>query len=211
MVERSVVSGDYRFSWFIVVAFATLVGTRSSVEGQQPAKPLAQRPFRENVTLPVDSHLLKQLGTAEDLLSDQRGREAIGVLQEVAQAEGKGLVQVRAGTAGGVGTYLNVGTRCSILMSQVSADSLQSYRQKIDPQAKKWWENWQRTRDENELVRIVRQAFLSSYGDDALNALAEAAWDRGDYSAARQFWEQLIFCRIFGRPRLACWPAGATG
>ena len=200
MVERSVVSGDYRFSWFIVVAFATLVGTRSSVEGQQPAKPLAQRPFRENVTLPVDSHLLKQLGTAEDLLSDQRGREAIGVLQEVAQAEGKGLVQVRAGTAGGVGTYLNVGTRCSILMSQVSADSLQSYRQKIDPQAKKWWENWQRTRDENELVRIVRQAFLSSYGDDALNALAEAAWDRGDYSAARQFWEQLIPLPVEAKP-----------
>ena len=206
MVERSVVTRGDRFAWLIMVewlimvAFAALVGTRSSAEGQQPAKPLPQRPLRENVTLPVDSHLLKQLGTAEDLLSDQRGPEAIGVLQEVAQAEGKGLVQVRAGTAGGVGNYLNVGTRCNILMSQVSADSLRSYRQKIDPQAKKWWENWQRTRDENELVRIVRQAFLSSYGDDALNALAETSWDRGDYSAARLFWEQLIPLPVEAKP-----------
>ena len=200
MVERSVVSRGDRFAWLIMVAFAALVGTRSSVEGQQPAKTLPQRFFRENVTLPVDSHLLKQLSTAEDLLSDQRGREAIGVLQELAQAQGKGLVQVRAGTAGGVGTYLNVGTRCNILMSQVTADSLRGYRQRIDPQAKKWWENWQRTRDENELVRIVRQAFLSSYGDDALNALAEAAWDRGDYSAARLFWEQLIPLPVEAKP-----------
>ena len=38
----------------------------------------------------------------------------------------------------------------------------------------------------------MRQAYLSRLGDDALLALGEAAWDRGDFSAARLWWEQLF-------------------
>ncbi len=151
-----------------------------------------RHPFRENATLPFDRNLLKRFGTVEDLIADQRWVEAMGILQEIVQTENKGLVLVRPGAAGNVATYLNVATRCNVLMSRVSREGRLAYRQKVDPQAKRWFEAWQRTRDDAELLRIVHQAFLSSYGDDALLALGESAWDRGEFSTARSWWEQLV-------------------
>lgn len=175
--------------WILVTTLAA--AKTESGWAQQNPKTLAQRQFRENVALPLDSNLRKRFSAVEELLSDRRWTEAISILEEIVQADGKGLVEVQPGSVGGYATYLNVTARCSILLSQVSADGLQSYRRKIDPQAKRWFENWKRTRDETELQRIVRQAFLSSYGDEALIALGDSAWDRGDFSAARLWWEQL--------------------
>ena len=172
---------------------ATLIATLApSASGQQNQKPFGQRQFRENVTLPLDSNLRKRFNAAEELLTDGRWTEAVNILEEIVQSDGKGLVEVAPGTVGGYATYLNVTTRCTILLTQISAEGRQSYRNKVDPQAKRWFENWQRTRDESELQRIVRLAFLSSYGDDALIALGDSAWERGDYSAARMWWEMLI-------------------
>ncbi len=178
--------------WFGLIVLSFLFVTSSTCIAQQRAKNEAKRPFRENVTLPVDSNLLKRFGTAEDLLSDQRWAEATSILQEIAETESKTLVLVQPGKVDGVATYVNVATRCSVLLSQIPTDGRIAYRRKVDPQAKRWFETWQRTRDEAELLRIVRQAFVSSYADDALLALGEAAWDRGDCSAARSSWEQLI-------------------
>jgi hypothetical protein len=64
-------------------------------------------------------------------------------------------------------------------------------RKRLDPQAHRWWEAWQATRDTRHLERILNSAYLSSVGDDALWALAEAAWDRGDFSLADFYWGQL--------------------
>ena len=170
------------FALIIVCAITSLSG----------APQVPRHPFRENATLPFDRNLLKRFGTVEDLIADQRWVEAMGILQEIVQTENKGLVLVRPGTAGNVATYLNVATRCNVLMSRVSREGRLAYRQKVDPQAKRWFEAWQRTRDDAELLRIIHQAFLSSYGDDALLALGESAWDRGEFSTARSWWEQLV-------------------
>lgn len=151
-----------------------------------------ERPFRDNVTLPIDSNLRKRFETAKDLLSDKRWNEAISLLQEIAQTEGTSLVNVDPGKVGGVATYVNVANHCNLLLSRASAEGREVYRQKLDPQSRRWFENWQRTRDEAELLRIVRHAYLSRHGDDALLALGESAWDRGDFSAARLWWGQLI-------------------
>ncbi|MDQ3331581.1 MAG: PQQ-like beta-propeller repeat protein [Planctomycetota bacterium] len=39
---------------------------------------------------------------------------------------------------------------------------------------------------------IVERAFASSVGDDAIDRLAERAWERGEFDLARRFWTQLI-------------------
>ncbi len=166
-----------------------IIGAITTSSGAPPGP---RHPFRENATLPFDRNLLKRFGTVEDLIADQRWVEAMGILQEIVQTENKGLVLVRPGTAGSVASYLNVAARCNVLMSRVSREGRLAYRQKVDPQAKRWFEAWQRTRDDAELLRIIHQAFLSSYGDDALLAVGESAWDRGDFSTARSWWEQLI-------------------
>ena len=170
--------------------FALTVG--GAITSSNGAPQVTRHSFRQNATLPFDRNLLKRFGTVEDLMADQRWVEAIGILQEIVHTENKGLSLVRPGRTGDVETYLNVATRCNVLMSRVSLEGRLAYRQKVDPQAKRWFEAWQRTRDDAELLRIIHQAFLSSYGDDALLALGESAWDRGEFSTARSWWEQLV-------------------
>lgn len=165
----------------------------SPLSAQRAVKNEVKRPFKENVTLPIDSNLEKRFGTLQDLLGDQRWDEAFSLVQEIVQTDGKSLVaMIQPVKVGGNKTYVNAATRCNLLIAKVSADGRNAYRRKVDPQARRWYDNWLRSRDESELVRIVRQAYLSSFGDDALWALGEAAWDRGDFSAAGLWWEQLI-------------------
>ncbi len=151
-----------------------------------------KKPMSESATVMADANVLKRLWTINDYLADQRWAEAVDILYETAQSDGRSLVLAQPGQAGGSAVYLNVATRCQVLLSRMPKEGLAAYRRKVDPQAKRWLENWQRTRDVSELERLVRQAYLSSYGDDALWALGEAAWDRGDYSSSRLYWSQLV-------------------
>ena len=164
-----------------------LLATFSTWAADPPKKPM-----RATATVAADANVFKRLGMVEIYLNDKRWVEAVDILHEVAQSDGRSLVEAQPGQAGGSAAYLNVATRCQVLLSRMPKEGLAAYRRKVDPQAKRWFENWQRTRDASELERLVRQAFLSSYGDDALWALGEAAWDRQDYAAARLHWSQLI-------------------
>lgn len=181
--------------WSIRVCFLACVFlpvSRSVLAADADPRPAAKRPFRENATLPVDSNLLKQFSAVEDILAENRWADAISLLQEIAQSENRSLVLAQPGVAEGEAIYLNVATRCSVLLSRIPEEGRTVYRRRVDSQAKRSFENWQRTRDVAELLKIVRQTFLSSYGDDALLALGEYAWDRGEYSTARSWWEQMI-------------------
>ena len=155
----------------------------------------ADRPkkeMRETATLPTDKNVLKRFSAIDDYLAEKRWIEAIDVLLDIAQSDGRMLVQAQFGAAGESAVYLNVAARCNILLSQLPPEGLALYRRKIDPQAKRWLDRWEQSHDEVNLQRIIREAYLSSYGDDALWELGEAAWDRGDIGSARLYWTQLV-------------------
>ncbi len=149
------------------------------------------KPMRETATLPADMNVLKRFGPIEEYLAEKRWAEAIDVLQEIAQTDGRMLVLAKPGITGESAVYLNVATRCNILLAQLPPEGLAAYRKKVDPQAKRWMDHWKQTHDEADLQRVVREAYLSSYGDEALWALGESAWDRGDTASARLYWTQL--------------------
>ena len=176
--------GALGIAW-IVIALAM---ERGFLVAAEPVK----RPMRETATVAADTSVLKRLGTVEDYLTDRRWTEAADMLHEIAQTDGRSLVLAQPGQAGGTAVYLNVATRCQVLLARMPPEGLIAYRRKVDPLAKRWFENWQRTRDRSELERLVRQAYLSSYGDDALWSLGEAAWDRRDFATARLFWSQIV-------------------
>jgi outer membrane protein assembly factor BamB/tetratricopeptide (TPR) repeat protein len=150
------------------------------------------RKMLETAKLPEDSNVLKRFNVINDYLEEKRWTEAIDLLQEISQTAGRLLVESQPGVPGKTGVYLNVGTRCNILLSQLPAEGLAAFRRKIDPQAQRWLDQWKRTRDDASLRRVVREAFLSSHGDEALWALAESAWDRGDFATAELYWTQLV-------------------
>ena len=178
--------------WHIptVVCFSglfVLLLTLSTLAADPP-----KRQMGETASVGADANVRKRLEMVDDYLADKRWAEAVDILHEIAQSDGRSLVLAQPGQAGGSAVYLNVATRCQVLLSRMPKEGLAAYRRKVDPQAKRWFENWQRTRDDSELERLVRQAFLSSHGDDALWALGEAAWDRGEYATARLHWSQIV-------------------
>ncbi len=87
---------------------------------------------------------------------------------------------------------MNVRTYCNSILANFPPEGLAVYREKRDAQAKQWLESGLASRSQALLEKIVRQAFVSSSGDEALYWLGEWAWDRGNFSAARDHWRQLL-------------------
>jgi len=176
-----------RIQLAMVLAVSTCLFWDTGGAADRPVKPM-----RESATVPADMNVQKRFGSVDEYLEDKRWTEAIDVLLEIAQSDGKLLVQARPGAFNESAGYLSVATRCNILLAKLPPEGLAAYRKKVDPQARRWMDHWNQTHDEASLQRIVREAYLSSLGDDALWALGESAWDRGDLASARLYWTQLV-------------------
>ncbi|WLD14422.1 PQQ-binding-like beta-propeller repeat protein [Planctellipticum variicoloris] len=171
----------------LLILFAVSVTT-----GPVAQEPPVRRPFREAATVPADTTVAKSLGQVEEFAAAGRWQDALEILQQLTETHSAALTQIRAGEAGGTAWYANVATRANILLARLPADARADYRARLDPLAREWFAEWEVTRREAALQRILRTAFLSSYGDDALWALGEAAWDRGEFATARRLWTQLV-------------------
>jgi outer membrane protein assembly factor BamB len=76
-------------------------------------------------------------------------------------------------------------------IASLPSAGLAAYRRHVDRLAADWLERGVADRNETLLRKIVREAFCSSSGDDALWALGEIELERGDYQAARSCWRRL--------------------
>ena len=144
------------------------------------------RRIRESVSLDTDSSVVKKLGTVRDYLDLKQWARAIEMIGQISTDHGDTLILVMPGR------YVNVGTYCNLLLAGLPSEGLAVYRRKIDPQARQWFEAGKRQRDETAVRKVLRHAFVSSYGDDALDLLGEWAWERGEIAAARSYWEQVF-------------------
>lgn len=144
------------------------------------------------MTLPVDGQVSKMLFTVEEYLTDQRYRELTELLLDLAETHGRELVAVTNDKAAKSIRYLNVALHAQQIMAGFPPEGLAVCRSRLDPSAKRWYEAWQATRDESQLQRILRSAYVSRYGDNALWELGQSAWDRSDFSLAAAYWRQLV-------------------
>jgi hypothetical protein len=134
----------------------------------------------------ADNAVLAQLERVKTLLADRQWDEAIEILRQTMEtSEGK-LVAV------GPRRYVGVRDWCQLRLASLPPEALKLYRGRVDPVAQKWYERGIARHDRQLLQNIVDQAFVSSYGDDALLALGEMAFESGDYAAARWDWEQIV-------------------
>jgi outer membrane protein assembly factor BamB len=150
----------------------------------------AQREFATqavpSVFLDTDPVAAKMLGAARDFVAARQWGDAVDLLRQIADQHGDRLVAIESGR------YVNVQTYADILIASMPLEGLKQYRAKIDPQARRWFETARDQHDEEGLEKVVRKAFLSSYGDDALQLLGELAWEQGSVARARSYWEKLI-------------------
>lgn len=138
------------------------------------------------VYLDVDTTAAIHLQRADASLADGQWAEGLDVLTQVMQTYADKLVELSDGR------YVNVQTLCQSKIAALPAEALREYRRRVDGQAAAWYEQAAGERREELLERIVRQAFCSSWGDDALWLLGEMALEQGEYWQARSYWERIL-------------------
>ena len=134
----------------------------------------------------VDTAVRAQLDRVKPLLADRQWDEAVEILRQLSETlEGKLL---------GVTPHRFISLRdwCQLRLAGLPPEALKLYRSRVDPVARKWYEEGIANRDPKLLRNIVDQAFASSFGDEALMALGEIALESGDFAAARWNWERII-------------------
>ncbi|WP_197532747.1 outer membrane protein assembly factor BamB family protein [Symmachiella macrocystis] len=153
------------------------------------ADAIAQAPtgrLQESVFLDTDSSATKKLSALEEYLLAEQWSEAVQLANQILEQHGEKLI------AAGTGRYIGLRTRCHALLATMNADGLKTLRQRLDPQARQWLEEGRTNHEEAPLLKIVKLAFLSSHGDDALATLGEMAFERGAYGDARGYWEMTL-------------------
>lgn len=134
----------------------------------------------------ADSATKTHLERARAFQANQQWDEAIEVLRQVMENHGGKVVAVAERR------YISVRDYCHLQLAEMPGEALALYRQRVDPQAEKWYSEGFTRHDAAPLVRVVEQMFCSSWGDDALLALGEFALEQGNYSEARECWQHLL-------------------
>jgi outer membrane protein assembly factor BamB len=133
----------------------------------------------------VSGNTANRLEQVRALIGDKNWDEAVDILRELA-ADTTDRVVALDGER-----YISLRTYCQWKLAHLPADALAAYRRRVDALAGHWYRDGVANRDQVLLRRIVDELFCSSWGDDALMALGEFALERGDYAAARRYWEQM--------------------
>ena len=165
----------------VTISAFSLTACAADATAQAPAGRL-----QESVFLDTDSSATKKLSALEEYLLAEQWSEAVQLANQILEQHGEKLI------AAGTGRYIGLRTRCHALLATMNADGLKTLRQRVDPQARQWLEEGFANHEEAPLLKIVKLAFLSSQGDDALAALGEMAFERGAYGDARGYWEMTL-------------------
>lgn len=126
------------------------------------------------------------LDRVDAYLSDGKWDEAVDTIRQVIESSGDKLLQVAPRR------YVNARMACQLKIAGFPPEALQRYRNLVDPIAGRWYEEWQSGGDPALLEKIVSEAFASSWGDDALLALGEIAFEAGQYAVARACWLRIL-------------------
>lgn len=146
----------------------------------------AAEKFRESVSLDVNNAVLKKMGSVRDFLAEAQWEDAVNSLIQIREEYGDTLYPESSGR------YIRVSEYCQNLLANFPPEAIRIYREKIDPRARGWLEQAQSESSSTPLLKIVDQALMSSYGDEALYRLGELAWEQGALGQARDYWRQLL-------------------
>ncbi len=172
-----------------------MLGAIVRVEAQE-APQLAPGPATIVLDL-VDNTTRTQLERADVLLAQGQWPEVVETLRQMVETGGEKLVLVsREPTSASDGFRRFVAARTFGQMrladlSRTAPAALALYREQVDPVARRLLERGVDQGDESALRQLTERFLMSSYGDDALLLLGEMALERGEWTAARGYWERI--------------------
>ncbi len=137
----------------------------------------------------VDNPVLAQLQRVKAYLADRQWDEALDTLAQVMENSEDKLLPVSEQRHD---RFVSLRQYGHLQLAALPAEALKRYRSRVDPAARKWYEQGVKNRDRGLLLKVVEQAFASSWGDDALLALGAVALESGDYAAARWHFERIV-------------------
>ncbi len=141
--------------------------------------------------------------TAESLLRNAAGQvanrqwaEAIEIYQRVIERFGDKVSRLPRGESGGDAAgdfvlYVDNRTFCHRALSRLPAEGLALYRARVDGLAEIWFRKGA-AGDPSSLLRVVDQAFCSSWGDDAIELLGDLAFQDGRMAEALACYRRLV-------------------
>ncbi len=165
-----------------LIAFLVLAMSPGSLAAQV----ISTKASDEPITLDLDNSVTKRLVAIEDFIAEKQWDVVASMLRQTQAEKPDKLVSI------GPGWYVSVARYCQCRAALLPPAGLTTYRQQSNSSAKKWLDDAEQLRDRTVLLKIVRQAFASSHGDEAARRLAEQAFEAGDFAAARTWWELLM-------------------
>ena len=126
------------------------------------------------------------LQRARACLAERQWDEAVEILRRLSDQGAETLVPI------GPRRFVSLREFCQVQLAALPAEALALYRRRVDDQANRWFAEGVRRSDPSLLTRVVDEAFASSWGDKALDLLAQQALERGDAASARWCWQRIL-------------------
>src|SRR5205823_8318469 len=126
-----------------------------------------------------------RLAPTENLVAEKQRSEAIDAYVHILEEAGDDLVPLDSAH------YLCARRLWHQRLAAVPADALRLYRDRVESQAKKWFEQGKNEREPRLLRRLVDEAFCSRYTDRALDLLGDLAFERGQFEEAESWWHMI--------------------
>jgi outer membrane protein assembly factor BamB len=129
----------------------------------------------------------RRLAALDKLIAEDQGSEAVAEILHILDEVGDDLVPLDPRHC------IQARWLCHLRLASPTLPPTirRFYRDRVDGQVKKWWDQAEATYDVRLLRRIVQEAFCSRFADRALDVLGDLAFERGDFEEAGSWWRLL--------------------
>ena len=149
-----------------------------------PSAPVpAQSPV---ITVQASATARRKVRLAREYLRRSDWSNAISLLDRVRTDHPGELVEVNPGH------FLDTTLLVNHLLVDMPPAGLAIYRDRVDPQARRWFEAGRAEKDPTAVSRVLLEAYASRWADDALWWLGEQAWQANQPQRAARYWRQLL-------------------
>src|SRR5438094_7343152 len=164
-------------AWFWLLAVAA-----GLLSAPAPAQIMPGR-----LPLPGESRATaNRLAATDKLVTEKQWSEAIDEYLHILEEAGDELIPLDSAQ------YLCARRLCHQRLAALPPDALRLYRDRVESQAKKWFEQGKNEREPRLLQRLVDEAFCSRYTDQALDLLGDLAFERGRFEQAESWWRMIV-------------------